>query len=400
MKKQRIGNVGVINLTKATEKTVSEIESIENVGCIIYSRETAHLLSSLKSKNVGASIEINGEFQTLTGETVLSRQYLQSIADPVQLLTVGSVIFDDDIEEEDLQGKIEGLYVVGSIVSPVHLQGIIQSKVKHMTGMSETYSGEKPRTINGKHELNNAYLDSIQSSVKLTVNGKLTLAKDLSLEQLKTKIEHLTVNGLLYFHESQESAVFALSHTVNGETVKIPEGFTLLTSSQSYSARTLRRLKGAKLMTSKPIYFEKDVTREQLEQAIDQIQTTSIVVVDENLEDLLYEKTNIEAEILSYEGQYVLIENEEQWATEEYAAYDKPVTLIVAGKLRFGEDLDISELKTTIKHIDLLGTMIADTPEIRGAVKALLRLKEGSVEGAEQPADSDYDVANYGELSL
>ncbi|TFE00605.1 hypothetical protein [Jeotgalibacillus salarius] len=400
MTKQRIGNIGVLNLTKVNEKTIAGIESIENVGCIIYSRETAHLQSALKVQNVGASIEINGDYQTLTGETVLSRNYFQSLTTPVQLLTVGSITFDEKIEEADLEGKIDGLFVVGTVYAPAHLQGHIQSKVKHMTGMFEPYEGEKPRVINGKHELTNAYLESIQSSVKLTVNGKLKLDKHLSTESLNQKIENLTVNGILYFHESQESAVFGLPHTINGKSVKIPEGFTLLTSSQSYSARTLRRLNGAKLMTTNPIYFEKDVSRELLEQAIDQIQTTSIVVVDEDLEDLLYEKTNIEAEILSYEGQYVVIENEEKWDTEEYAFYDKPVTLIVAGKLIFEEDLSATELKTTIKNIDLLGTIVTETPEIKGIIKSLLRLNDGSVESADQPVDSRYDVANYGELSL
>ncbi|MBM7578201.1 hypothetical protein [Jeotgalibacillus terrae] len=400
MTKQRIGNIGVLNLTKVDEKTISGIESIENVGCIIYSRETAHLQAALKVQNVGASIEINGDYQTMTGETVLSRGYFQSLTSPVQMLAVGSVVLDEDIEEADLEGKVDGLFVVGVLYTPAHLQGIIQSKVKHMTGMFDTYQGEKPRLINGKLELTNAYLDSIQTSVKLTVNGKLTLEKDLSMEAFKQKIEHLTVNGILYYHESQESVVFSVPNTISGNSVKIPEGFSLLTSAQSYSARTLRRLNGAKLMTTHPIYFEKDVTREMLERAIDRIQTTSIVVVDENLEDLLYEKTNLEAEILSYEGQYVLIEDEETWVTEEYAAYEKPVTLIVAGKLHFGEDLSADELNIIIKNIDLLGTIVAATPEIKGTVKSLLRLNDGSVENPDQPADDEYDVANYGELSL
>ena len=54
-----IENVGMLDLTQATEETVTSIERIGNVGLVIYRAETAHLLTLLKNAgNIGKTIEI------------------------------------------------------------------------------------------------------------------------------------------------------------------------------------------------------------------------------------------------------------------------------------------------------------------------------------------------------
>ena len=49
-----IENVGMLDLTQATEETVTSIERIGNVGLVIYRAETAHLLTLLKTQAISA----------------------------------------------------------------------------------------------------------------------------------------------------------------------------------------------------------------------------------------------------------------------------------------------------------------------------------------------------------
>lgn len=56
--KQKIGNVGLLDLRHATEESIKGIESINNVGVVFYHKENAHLLSSLSIGNIGKSIEL------------------------------------------------------------------------------------------------------------------------------------------------------------------------------------------------------------------------------------------------------------------------------------------------------------------------------------------------------
>ena len=74
-----IGNVGSLDLRKATEASIAEISRIGNVGAVLYSPETAHLVARLNMGNVGASVEVPEDAKMLAG--LLRHHHLVLAAD-------------------------------------------------------------------------------------------------------------------------------------------------------------------------------------------------------------------------------------------------------------------------------------------------------------------------------
>ncbi|MCD8510359.1 MAG: hypothetical protein LRY73_11190 [Bacillus sp. (in: Bacteria)] len=74
---QEIGNVGLLNLTKATEKSISGINKIENVGMILYTKDNKHLISRLNIRNIGQSVEVPEEYSVINGKLTINKGFFR-----------------------------------------------------------------------------------------------------------------------------------------------------------------------------------------------------------------------------------------------------------------------------------------------------------------------------------
>ncbi|PYZ96977.1 hypothetical protein CR205_14995 [Alteribacter lacisalsi] len=399
MAKQRIGNVGVLNLTKATEQSVANIEKIENVGCVLYKPETAHLITSLNIGNIGKTLEMTRDFTVINGQITLDQAFFSTVEKPLSLLVNGQVVIGKDVAADDIREKVESIVINGAIYAPREVAGALNERVKDLMGGIKTYEGELPRTVNGSQELTNRYLQSIGSSLQLVVNGVLTLAEDLDMSLFQEKIEDLEVNGVIRLYETQEPALFNKAPVINGVTDVIPDGYEHVGKALTLTERSIRRFKGSRLYTNKPVVLEPDVTREALEKAIVHIRSSSVIVCHEDLEDLLFERCDpLETEVLTYSGRYALI-TDETWSREDLEAFDDKLTLIVTGTLRLGENVDAAALRSKVDAIDLLGSITSPNAEVKGAVMTLLRTKDGEVNTAGDKTEGPA-ISNFGELSL
>ena len=107
-----IGNVGHLDLRNASEESVAEIRRIGNVGAIIYSPETAHLIQRLNIGNVGSTLVVPKHTKVATGQTKFDRSYPGSLKEPISLLLVGQLIVEPEVTVEDIEKCVEALYVV------------------------------------------------------------------------------------------------------------------------------------------------------------------------------------------------------------------------------------------------------------------------------------------------
>lgn len=400
MMNQKIGNVGLLNLLNATAESIKGIEKIENVGMVLYKKEAAHLLASLNIGNIGSTVELPEGYRFFNGILQVNKAYLQSITEPVKLYVNGLVIVDEDVQGDQINSDLLHIAVNGKVYLPSHLSGM-GNLLFTTSGLIETYVGSPPRFENGELTLTNSFLQALENSLFLVVNGKLSLSKDLNLDLFMEKINKLEVNGKLTVYEEQES--FLYKKITSFTTCKvdiIPEGFEVIQKPLRLNSRSIRRFKNKKLFTKKPIILEADITREMLSLSINKIQSTSIVICHEQLEDLIYECCSLlDTEVLAYEHECIFIEGDEVWSNDQFLALEHPTHFVVEGKLEFDDDVQEQSLKAHVAAIDLLGKVIVHNKKIKGVLQKLIRLNSGDIEEAGKKEDVAV-LRNVGELSL
>jgi hypothetical protein len=398
---QRIGNVGLLNLMKATEESIKGIERIENVGMVLYRQGNAQLLTKLNIGNIGSSVEIPEGYRYLNGVLNLDVPFLESVADPVNLVVNGIVIISRDVQAEQLKAGQLNLIVYGNIYCPAHLTGLAGQILAQGSGAVEAYRSTPPRFENGKFTLTNSFLHSLEEPMYLVVNGLLSLAQDLNMETFHEKIEKLEVNGKISICENQESFLYKkVASLASCHLEIIPEGYELVTKPLRLNARSIRRFKNKKLFTKKPIILDADVSREILANSIEMIHSSSVIICSEEVEDLVYERISLlDTEVLSYENRFVFIEGEEVWSNNHFQSFENPINLVVNGQLTLDKDVSGEVLSSKVAALDILGEVVVHDRKLKAPLQQVIRVNTGSIE-EERKNEETSSLQNIGELAL
>jgi hypothetical protein len=400
---QRVGNVGLLNLVNATDESIKGIERIENVGIVIYRKENAHLLTQMNIGNIGSSMEVPTGYRLFNGVFNLDEVYLKSITEPVLLLVNGIVVIDRNVQADQVKEGLLNLIVNGKVYSPAHLSGMTGKLLSKGSGAVETYHGAPPRLENGKFNLTNSFLQSIDEPLYLVVNGLLTFAEDLSLDLLNEKIGKLEVNGKISLYENQESVLYKkVSSLTTCKVEVIPDGYEVLSKPLRLNSRSIRRFQQKKWYTNKPIIIEADVARDMLTKSIEKIHSTSVIICHEEVEDLIYEVLSLlETEVLSYENSFIVIDGEEVWSNDQFLGLSRPVNFIVNGQLTFDRDVSEEVLRSKVSTLDVLGEVIVREKKLKGVLQNIIRVNTGTIEEEKSvEAGAGVTLQNIGELSL
>ncbi|MTD30674.1 hypothetical protein [Planomicrobium sp. YIM 101495] len=401
--KQRIGNVGVLNLLNATEESVQGYEKIGNVGVVLYRTGQSGLLASLNIGNVGKTIEVPDGYSYFNGILTIDAAYVSSLTKQLKMVVNGTVILANDLTAEQLETENMDFIINGTIYVPAHLTGMVSQLFSEGSRSVHTYEDTPPRFENGAVELSNSYLRAAKGPLHLVVNGTLTLPQDLDMELFNQKISDIEVNGLVTVHAEQEESLHAkMSSAPNGVVQVIPAGYLPLRKSLKLNSRSIRSLKKAKLLTKKPLILEKDLSREAFDAAISRINSKSFIVCHEEIEDLVYEKLDrLETEVLSFDDRFVLIEGDETWTKSRFESFAEPLTLIVNGLLTISSDVTEETVQNSLSSIDLLGEIQVMEPKLFGAVQAKIRANSGELkEQTTEEVNPAAAMQNIGELSL
>ncbi|UOQ44873.1 hypothetical protein MUN89_02650 [Halobacillus salinarum] len=397
---QRIGNIGKLNLIHATEESIAEIEEIENVGIVFYRKQTSHLLNKMNIENVGLCLEIPEGYTFVDEMIEIDESYLQSITEPVKLFAEDDVMIAESVQPEQLRNAPVELMVAGTVYCPKHLAGAVYSLFSEGTAKVKTYEEAIFRFEKGSFELTNGHLNALEKPLYLVVSGKLHFSPDLDMDLYKEKLYKLEVKGLVSVFESQEPYFYQKSDGLKGKVDVIPDGYQVADKMLRINGRSIRRFKNAKLFTKKPILLEADVTREQLSHAFEAIHSSSIIVCQEELEDLVYERSPLlETEVLSYKDRFIFIEGEEQWTKEQLEALDHPAAFIVSGQLRFDDGVDAASLAHGMASLDILGEVVIPSKSVKGELQKFVRVHHGLFREA-RAGKEQKGLSNLGELTL
>ncbi|MDQ1329059.1 MAG: hypothetical protein QG641_2348 [Candidatus Poribacteria bacterium] len=137
--KKNIGNVGVLDIRKATEESIASIGYIGNIGLLIYSPETAKFILRLNTGNVGGTMEAPPDAKFITGQEEISRDYFKNQKTPLSIAVMGELMVHPDIPIEDIENGLAELRVMGEIYYPEHLASVMGSKLRNITGKSHDY---------------------------------------------------------------------------------------------------------------------------------------------------------------------------------------------------------------------------------------------------------------------
>ena len=399
-----IGNVGILDIRKATEASVAEIQRVGNVGSLLYSPETAALIPKLNIGNLGGSVEVPLDARLLTGQVTVNRNYFKDQAEPLNLVVVGQMFVETDVEAEDIERGLGQLVVSGQILCPEHVTGAIQSKLRDLTGQMQAY-GRYAKLAIGKLTLDEHYLRALEDETDLLVLGKLSMPQVLDNGLLAQKVRKIQVLGRIACRE--ENVEVLLSRLADQSTARvssIPVGFEPIEHALVLGADTVEGLPGRKLYCTGTVRIEPDVAAEALDEALEALVVKGVLLCPAALRKVIARKCNLlETQAVFYEGELWLVEDKLDLLASRFDYLEGKATLVVQGKVSVAQDIEPGVLAERLAKVHNFGK-IRCTPEQMGAIQARLGTDEGKLEDSTKEGKprggQENAIGNVGTLRL
>ncbi len=397
-----IGNVGLLDIRRATKETLAEIKQIGNVGVVYYAPETAGLLTRLNIENVGNTLEIPADAKIMEGRTVISRDFFKNQAEGSTIVLTGMAIVNPDVTEEDVQQGSGDLIIVGRLLCPEHLAGVIQSKVRDLQGQLQVYS-QQPKLVMGRLKLDEYYLRSLDDASELMILGQLDASQIVPDDLLAQKIGQLQVEGSIICREENAQALLARLDTKTGspKTTIVPTGFELVKQDLILDAGLLAALPGQKLYCTKPVQIGDDVDADSLDKTLEALVAESLLVSPAKLKSTMARKCNLlETEAIFYEGELWLMEGEAILLAARFDYLADKATLVVRGELTIAPDVEPKTLAERLAKVHLFGEIFC-TPDQMAALQARLGINQGEfIDSAGTETSDENAIGNVGVLKL
>ena len=404
-----IGNVGILDIRQATEETLAGIRSIGNVGMIFYSPETAGWITRFTAGNVGSTVKAPAEARVLTGEETWSRTSLEG-KEPLHLVVVGKLVLHPDVPRDALEQGLESLVVVGTVACPDHLAGVLRARAHEVMGKLTTYPWvEGGRFFTDKVTLDGAFLESLAEGSHLVALADVSAPEVLDDDLLRRKLSSLYIGGRLHCREENLAALRSRLHdrTPSPRTSAVPAGFEAVEGRLRLDMRTLESLPGRSLYCTGLVEVDAEVEAAALEQAIDSLQVTRLLIAPAHLEGALAARCDLlQTKAVFYEGELWHIEDKDELLASRFEWLEGKATLLVRGDLRIAADIDPRVLADRLHKVHNLDRIVS-TPEQMGALQARMGMNEGQLKARAggkpsggKPAGEKPDSGNVGYLRL
>jgi len=399
--KRAIGNVDVLDLRSATEASIAGITRIGNANVVVYSRETAGLLTRIDIGNANAMIEIPSEVkvETVTGQAVIKGDYFKDQEERLFLLGVGQVIIGPDVPAEEITRRLAGLVVVGQLVCPENLAGIVQSKTRSVTGQTQTYPPFDDVAL-GSLVLNERALQAMDDGSQLAVIGALRIPQVVPNDLISRKLREVYVSGSVLCYEENAAAIRKLLTDPSTKVVVIPSGFKLVDRSLDLDRSLLESIPPSKLYCRERVVVRTDVDPSLLDEKLEELSCEELVVVPRGLKEVLSRKCDLlQTEVVFYDGDLLLYEGEDVLRKTRFDHISEKATLFVEGELTIEEDLPADLLTERIAKVHNRG-VIRCSPDQLGAIEALLGISDGTLVDVTETKEKKYWIGNVHYLTL
>ncbi|MBI2504561.1 MAG: hypothetical protein HYW07_15180 [Candidatus Latescibacteria bacterium] len=398
-----IGNVGVLDLRTATEASVGEIRRIGNVGTVLTSPETTHLLPRINAGNIGSTIEAPAEARLLSGQVIINRDYFKNQPEPLHLLVAGQVVIEPEVQAEDIEKGLGALHVMGQIFCPEQLSGTIQAKLRTLQGQLQTYDGAL-RLVLGDLVLDEHTLPALEDGVQFAVVGQVRIPRVVDDELLARKIAKLHLIGGLLCHEENAQVILSRLEEKTGMAEKtiIPAGLELVDRPLVIDADNLGALPSKGLYCTEKVQIEASVAAGALDQAVEKLVARDLLLYPKALAEVLARKCELSStQAIAYEGELWLMEKAAELPASRFEYLEGKATLVVLGVLNIDPEVEPQTLAGRLAKVHNK-RVIKCTKAQMGAIQARLGLSKGVLEDSEKKKEEREEggIGNVGHLKL
>ena len=396
-----IRNVALLDLRTANEETLRSIGRIENAAAVLYSPQTAASVARISAQNVAAMLEAPADAQLVTGQTTWGKRFFDDIDTPLSVIAVGQIMLESDIQPEDVRAGLDKLIVVGQLLYPDHLGGVIQGKIEHLSGQTLAYDADSRLTI-GRLKLTQSYLTSLKDGAKQTVIGSVNARAVLPNELIERKLGRPAHRGRAHLSRGERRRA-AQPHARRrcrcAACTVIPAGFEPVSGSVTIDAAMLEALPARKLYGS-DLHIASDVEAAALDEAVDALHVSHLLIAPAALRSVLARKVNLlETDAVLYAGALWHVDDEETLVAERFDFVDGPVTLVVTGELTIAPDVDAKLLAERIDKVHNFGEILC-TPAQMAALQARKGLGHGEFVTGDTGDVGDNVIGNTAYLKL
>ena len=400
---KRIGNVNVLDLRNAAEESIASIERIGNVNILLTSPETAGFASRIVMGNVNCAVQLpaGAPSKTIMGHVRINRDYFEHQTERISLVVMGHILVEAGTPGEQIEEKIESIVVMGNVICPEPLVGVVQSKIAHVMGHVLPYPASA-RLFPGSVDLDRALLESFDDGTDLAVVRTLRVVSDVPNDLLERKIGTIHAYGHVVCRE--ENAPALKPKLVEGAKHfrLIPAGHRLHEDPLILDLPTIAGLQDAKLYCTESVTLDATVTAEALNGHLASLVSRGLILCPASLKDTFGSVCDlVENRVIFYEGELWVFDEEHTLRAARFEFLDGKATVIVSGELTIDPDVPAKTIAERLDRIHNLGE-IHCTPDQMGAVEARLGLHDGELIDStlEVAEDDPSDIGNANILTL
>ena len=397
-----IGNIGVLDLTSATEESVRGISSIGNVGIIICSSGNTKLVSLLNIGNIGSLDEVPIGCKFVHGKIEMNGKYFESIKEPISLFVAGQVIIKKDVTKEDIENKIGFLGIKGQVICPEKLTGALESKCNKIKGQLIPYSNNY-HISTGKVDIDNSFLKSLEEKTLLIVIGKASVVDDIDTALFDEKIENIEIIGKALIKEKYSDLLknkFKLQSGLSCKLEVIPYGYSYIDDDIYIDSLTIKKFNHVNIYAAGMLRFGNDITDGMLHEHIEAIKTKDIIVCNNKIREAVLTLCDASSQILDYSGKVTVIDSEHTIMQSELKYSPEKISYIVHGDLKVDSEVLPETFIEKVESIDNFGD-ITCSKEHYGLVQLKLRTNDGDVSIiGDKNSGEGCGIGNIGYLKL
>lgn len=345
-------NIGTIDLRKATDEVLREIEKIDSVGMLIYGESQQTAISHIKQVNIGAALALpkGVDFIVQNGKYTLTRSILESMDSKVVVMINGKLIIEP-IGDSGLLDKIHKITVNGKLVIQENDYVALASRIQ-INGNSKIYCADEI-CIDGSFELNDVNLYGLDEGSKLYVDNIH------ALEPLDEALFDETIQSIKVGHYLVASAktirklARKISNYLEIEKYIVPDGFDYY-DSLKLDDMQLESLKGENLFirSTLDIQCSADAFLRKVKQVIAKEVSVSQAVYDE-IKGVLGKVDQVKINDPSAVKNMSLLV-----LTNSYFNDIASLTMSNYGKLKIDESVTLEILDTKLKRLTNYGVVM------------------------------------------
>ncbi len=396
-----VGNVNILDLRNATEESIGEYASIGNANLVLYTSETAHLLSKLSIDNINMSFETpsNIKVQLIMGPLTIGKDHFAEATEPLGLLVMGPVTVAPDVPAGDLDRGLAVAVVMGPVACPEPLAGLVQSKARLVMGPVRPYPVLGKMHL-GSLVLTEAYLKGLDDRSELGVVGSVAVPEPLPSELIRRKLAVLHVTGGTTCPERNAPDVQSILTGTSGPIHRIPDGFKPIDREIELTRELLGAISDRRLYFLRSVTIAADVDASLFSSKIEKMICRRTLLYPESLHAAVATTCDLlDTNATSYEGELWRIDGETELHPSRFDYLSGKATLVVNGVLSIAPEVRADLLASRIAKVHNHG-VIRSTDEQRSALEARLGVADGVFTDFDEESGDAFRLGNANYLTL